>query len=75
MNQARTSSSNSSFRFLLVGIAFTLVNLWDLKWFALLTSRMRGTDFDYNRFSLALFCDFLCEEIKSIYGFTLSIKL
>jgi putative transposase len=78
MNQARarTSSSNSSFRLLLVGIAFTLVNIWVyLKWFALLTSRMRGTDFNDNQFPLALFCDFLCEEIKSIYGFTLSIKL
>ena len=78
MNQARarTSSSDSSFRLLLVGIAFTLVNIWVyLKWFALLTSRMRGTDFDENQFPLALFCDFLCEEIKSIYGFISSIKL
>jgi len=78
MNQARarTSSSNSSFRILLVGIAFTLVNIWVyLKWFALLTSRMRGTDFDENQFPLALFCDFLCEEIKNTYGFILSIKL
>jgi putative transposase len=78
MNQARarTSSTDSSFRLLLVGIAFTLVNLWVyLKWFALLTSRMRGTDFDENQFPLALFCDFLCEEIKNTYGFILSIKL
>lgn len=78
MNQARarTSSSDSSFRLLLVGIAFTLVNLWVyLKWFALLTSRMRGTDFDDNQFPLALFCDFLCEEIKKTYGFGLAIKL
>jgi len=78
MNQARarTSSSDSSFRLLLVGIAFTLVNLWVyLKWFALLTSRMRETDFDENQFPLALFCDFLCEEIKNTYGFILSIKL
>jgi len=78
MNQARarTSSTDSSFRLLLVGIAFTLVNLWVyLKWFALLTSRMRGTDFDENQFPLALFCDFLCEEIKKIYGFVSSIKL
>jgi len=78
MNQARarTSSDNSSFRLLLVGIAFTLVNIWVyLKWFALLTSRMRGTDFDENQFPLALFCDFLCEEIKKTYGFVLSIKL
>jgi len=78
MNQARarTSSDNSSLRLLLVGIAFTLVNIWVyLKWFALLTSRMRGTDFDENQFPLALFCDFLCEEIKKTYGFVLSIKL
>ena len=78
MNQARarTSSSDSSFRLLLVGIAFTLVNLWVyLKWFALLTSRMRGTYFDDNQFPLALFCDFLCEEIKKTYGFVLAIKL
>jgi putative transposase len=78
MNQARarTSSTDSSFRLLLVGIAFTLVNIWVyLKWFALLTSRMRGTDFDENQFPLALFCDFLIEEIKSIYGFVSSIKL
>lgn len=78
MNQARarTSSDNSSFRLLLVGLAFTLVNIWVyLKWFALLTSRMRGTDFDDNQFSLALFCDFLCEEIKKTYGFVLAIKL
>ena len=78
MNQvrARTSSSDSSFRLLLVGIAFTLVNIWVyLKWFALLTSRMRGTDFAENQFPLALFCDFLCEEIKNTYGFLSSIKL
>jgi len=78
MNQARarTSSRDSSFRLLLVGIAFTLVNIWVyLKWFALLRTRMRETDFDDNRFPLALFCDFLCEEIKSIYGFISSIKL
>jgi len=78
MNQARarTSSTDSSFRLLLVGIAFTLVNIWVyLKWFALLTSRKRGTDFDENQFPLALFCDFLCEEIKNIYGFVSSIKL
>lgn len=78
MNQARarTSSSDSSFRLLLVGIAFTLVNLWVyLKWFALLTSRMRGTDFDESQFPLALFCDFLSEEIKKTYGFVSSIKL
>jgi len=36
---------------------------------------MRGTDFDENQFPLALFCDFLCEEIKKIYGFVSSIKL
>ena len=36
---------------------------------------MRGTDFDENQFPLALFCDFLCEEIKKTYGFVLSIKL
>jgi len=78
MNQARarTSSSDSSFRLLLVGIAFTLVNIWVyLKWFALLTSRMRKTDFDDNQFPLALFCDFLCEEIKKTYGSLLSVKL
>lgn len=78
MNQARarTSSSDSSFRLLLVGIAFTLVNLWVyLKWFALLTSRIRGTRFEDNQFPLALFCDFLCEEIRKIYGFISSIKL
>lgn len=78
MNQARarTSSSDSSFRLLLVGIAFTLVNIWVyLKWLALLTSRIRGTDFDDNQFPLALFCDFLCEEIKKTYGFVSSIKL
>jgi len=73
MNQARARTSNSSFRLLLVGIALTLVNIWVyLKWFALLTSRMRGTDFDENQFPLALFCDFLCEEIKNTYGFRLA---
>jgi len=78
MNQARarTSSRNSSFRLLLVGIAFTLVNLWVyLKWFAIMISRRRGTSFEDNQFPLALFCDFLCEEIRNTYGFILSIKL
>ena len=78
MNQARarTSSRNVSFRLLLVGIAFTLVNLWVyLKWFAVTISRRRETGFDVNHFPLALFCDFLCEEVKRIYGFRSSIKL
>ena len=78
MNQARarTSSSDSSFRLLLVGIAFTLVNIWvHLKWFAIVISRMRGTGFDENQFPLAVFCDFICEEIKNTYGFILFIKL
>jgi hypothetical protein len=78
MNQARakTSSKNASFRLLLVGIAFILVNIWVyLKWFALMTSRRRGTGFNENQFPLALFCDFLCEEVKRIYGFRLAIKL
>lgn len=78
MNQARarTSSPNPGFRLLLVGIAFALVNLWVfLKWFALITSRRRGTDFDEDSFPLTLFCDFISEEIKKKYGFRLSIKL
>jgi len=78
MNQvrARTCSRNAALRLLLVGIAFTLVNLWVyLKWFALIASRRRGTSFDERLFPLALLCDFLCEEVKRLYGFRSSIKL
>ena len=78
MNQARarTSSPNAAFRLLLVGIAFALVNLWVfLKWFALIISRRRGTDFDEGSFPLTLLCDFICEEVKKKYGLRLSIKL
>jgi len=78
MNQARarTSSSDAAFRLLLVGIAFTLVNLWVyLNWFAVIVSRRRGTHFDTASFPLALFCDFISDEVKRKYGFRSSIKL
>lgn len=78
MNQARakTSSTNAAFRLLLVGIAFTLVNIWVyLKWLVLLLSRKRGADFEESSFPLPLFCDFICEEVRKDYGFRSSIKL
>ena len=78
MNQARarTSSTNAAYRLLLVGIAFTLVNLWVcLNWFAVTISRRRGTHFDKGSFPLALFCDFISDEVKRKYGFKSSIKL
>jgi hypothetical protein len=78
MNQARarTSSRDAARRFLLVGIAFMLVNLWVyLNWFALTISRRRGTGFRVASFPLALFCDFISDEVKKTYGFRSSIKL
>jgi putative transposase len=78
MNQtrARTSSTNAAYRLLLVGIAFMLVNLWVyLNWFAVMVSRRRGTRFDTASFPLALFCDFISDEVKRKYGFKSSIKL
>lgn len=78
MNQARarTSSRDAARRLLLVGIAFTLVNLWVyLNWFAVIMSRRRGTGFHVGSFPLALFCDFISDEVKRKYGFRSSIKL
>jgi len=78
MNQARamTSSRDAARRLLLVGIAFMLVNLWVyLKWFAVIVSRRRGTHFEVRSFPLALFCDFISDEVKKKHGFRSSIKL
>ena len=78
MNQARarTSSRDASRRLLLVGIAFALVNLWVyLNWFALIISRRRGNVFHVSSFPLDLFCDFISDEVKKMYGFRSSIKL
>jgi putative transposase len=78
MNQARamTSSRDAARRLLLVGIAFALVNLWVyLNWFAVIISRRRGTGFHVGSFPLALFCDFISDEVKKTYGFRSSIKL
>jgi len=59
MNQARarTSSSDTAFRLLLVGIAFMLVNLWIyLNWFAVMVSRRRGTHTMFTAMSLGIVC-------------------
>lgn len=76
MNQVRamTTSKNPLQRFLLVGIAFLLTNLWVwLKWNIWLIARRRqNSDIP---FTLNMFCHLQRESIKQAYGMIMVIQL
>ena len=62
--RARTSSRDPKLRFLLVGLAFALLNLWvTLQWAVLAVPRQGGRWLDTAIFRLHRFCDFLRDAI------------
>ena len=68
--RARTSSRDPKIRFLFVGLAFTLLNLWvTLQWSVLAVPRQGGRWLDPALFRLNRFCDFLREAIGNIRHF------
>jgi putative transposase len=65
--RARTSSRDPKLRFLLVGLAFVLLNLWvTLQWAVLALPRQGGRWLHPALFPLQRFCDFLRDAIAEI---------
>lgn len=65
--RARTSSRDPKLRFLLVVLAFALLNLWvALQWAVLAIPRQGGRWFEPAIFRLHRFCDFLREAIAEV---------
>ena len=62
--RARTSSRDPKLRFLFVGLAFALLNLWvTLQWAVLAIPRQGGRWLNPAIFRLHRFCDFLRDAI------------
>ena len=65
--RARTSSRDPRLRFLFVGLAFALLNLWvTLQWAVLAIPRQGGRWIDPAIFRLHCFCDFLRDAIGEV---------
>jgi hypothetical protein len=65
--RARTSSRDPRLRFLFVGLAFALLNLWvTLQWAVLAVPRRGGRWLEPAIFRLHRFCDFLREAIGEV---------
>jgi hypothetical protein len=65
--RARTSSRDPKLRFLFVGLAFALLNLWvTLQWAVLAVPRRGGRWLEPELFRLHRFCDFLREAIGEV---------
>ena len=76
MNQvrARTTSRKPSLRLLLVGIAFTILNLWAyIRWEWLSQRRRGGRSVDSKLFHLERMARMLSRAVDAIYGCVLSI--
>ena len=73
--RAWTTSRNPALRFLLLAVAFVLVNLWlQLRWrFAQIPQR-GARQIDVNRFELQRLASFLSRAIEAIYGVISSIQ-
>jgi putative transposase len=72
--RARTSSRDPKLRFLLVGLAFALLNLWvTLQWAVLAVPRRGGRWLDPAIFRLHRFCDFLRDAICQVRRLVLSV--
>jgi len=77
MNQvrARTTSRKPGIRLMLVGIAFTLRNLWVFIRWAWLGLPRRGSRQIYaKRFRLSRMAHFLLQAVKAIYGIISSVE-
>jgi len=71
MRQVRawTTSRNPALRFLLITLAFILVNLWqELRWRYCQVPRRGGRKIDENRFKLQRMASFLNRAIEAVYG-------
>lgn len=63
--RARTASRDPKLRFLLVTLAFLLINLWrTLRWSVLAVPRRGGRYLDESLFRFHIFCDFLFDAIR-----------
>lgn len=67
--RAWTTSRNPTLRFLLIGLGFLLVNLWqELRWRFCQVIRHRHRYLDADRFKLQRLASFLSRAIEAIYG-------
>lgn len=76
MNQvrARTCSQKPSLRLLLLGIAFTILNLWSfVRWQWLGQPRRGGRLVDGQSFHLHRMARMICRAVEAIYGCVLSV--
>jgi len=67
--RAWTTSRNPTLRFLLIGLGFLLVNLWqELRWRFCQVIQHRHRHLDADRFKLQRLASFLSRAIEAIYG-------
>jgi hypothetical protein len=67
--RALTTSRNPTLRFLLIGLGFLLINLWqELRWRFCQAIQHRHRHLDADRFKLQRLVSFLSRAIETIYG-------